>query len=298
MTQRDPFRKCRLLVIVTSTVLIPSSASANAAMGLAFNIFPFDIWLVFVFATVLFEAWAFARAFKQPFSSCLTRAIAANVLTAIVGVEITEVFFHGLVLFGSPLNPNPFLQTLVLFTAFGVVSAFLEAAAWDKLAYNAGKSAQMTSLGVHLAAIPIGLVILLIPAHPYTGLQNQVNYARIDFERQVSYGLTKFTRKNHTLPKARSYDEMLMIIKPFMGRFADDKDYWAADYPAEFGRFSMGKSRKPILTEWNSSAKRDGETDKTQWLTRGRINGVPHGIVIQGDYISITHDPKLLGVSK
>ena len=108
-------------------LLIPASASANGAMSLALATFAWTPWLVYVAVTVLFEAAAMGRWMGIPFVHALRYSLGANFVTAVIGG-----FFSGIIsymflgMFGSTLNPNPFGQTLVVFTLFGIGSACIE----------------------------------------------------------------------------------------------------------------------------------------------------------------------------
>src|SRR5207248_11240675 len=68
------------------------------------------------------------------------------------------------------------------------------------------------------------------------------------FRSQVRYGLSQYVKTNHALPKAVSYEDLLNTLKPNLGRARFESDCWAADYQAEFTRFSTGEAHKPFLT--------------------------------------------------
>src|SRR5438874_502307 len=97
--------RMRVILMAGLLMLLPIPAFANGAMGLALSIFTWPMWLVYVVATVLFEAWAMGRGLRLPFSQALRLSFWANLLTAVVGG-----FFSGIIgysffgMFGSRLN--------------------------------------------------------------------------------------------------------------------------------------------------------------------------------------------------
>jgi hypothetical protein len=263
-------------------------------MGLAFGIFPFGPWLVFVVATVLFEAWAFGRVLRVPFSKALAVSCAANFLTAVFGLYLAEVFFHGFVIIGTRLNPNPFGQTVVLFLGFAIVSAAIEFPFWDTVVKGVNRSVLWPSIAIHLLTVPLGLIILLIPPRPYTGLEMQVRGTRRSTQQDIANQLNDYVKKNKKLPPVHNYPELLQFLSPKLRRFGGP-DLWAAELPVAYSRFSTGDQPRRSRMEWNASAKLDPEADDRVWLARMRSDGSAEGIYLQGGYAWYTTHAELLG---
>ena len=284
----------RILCYGGILLLAATPASANASMGLAFGIFPFGPWLVFVIATVLFEAWAFSKPLKLELPRAVAISAAANFLTAIFGLMLAEVFFHGLVIVGSRMNPNLFAQTMILFTVFAIGSGIVEYGIWDLFAKRK-KGFMLQSVGIHLLTVPLGLAILLIPSHPYRGMEGYVEHYRAWYRQEVAFQLDKYIRKEKRLPPVHSYEELVEFLRPQLGWIGQDPCAWAAELPVDLGRFSTGEKPQKVLVEWNPKAKYDPDSDETVWLSRSRANGKPHGIVLMLGSAQYVRDGKSLG---
>lgn len=284
----------RLFCLCACFALSPAPASANGSMGLAFGIFPFGPWLIFVIATVLFEAWAFGRALKIEPPRAVTISVAANFLTALFGLMLAEVFFHGLVIVGSRMNPNPLAQTVILFTVFAIASGIVEYGVWD-LFVKRKSGFILQSIGIHLLTVPLGLVILLVPSHPYRGMEGYVEYYRRWYREEIARGLNDYLHQNKKLPPVHSYKELEQFLKPKLGFLASDPSSWAAELPVNLTRFSTGDAPRKIEVEWNSSAKFDPRSDGAVWLARSKQNGHPHGIILDGEFAEYVTDPAILG---
>ena len=106
--------------------LIPGPAQADGAMSLALATFTWPMWLAYVVVTVLWEAYALGRWLGLPLGRSLRLSMWANFVTAILGGIPSGILSYSFLgLFGSVLDPNPFGQTLILFTLFGIGSALI-----------------------------------------------------------------------------------------------------------------------------------------------------------------------------
>ena len=273
-------------------LLLPVPAFANGAMSLALATFSWASWLVYVAVTVLYEAAAMGRWLGIPFQSALRYSLGANFVTAILGGFFSGIISYSFLgIFGSELNPNPFWQTVFLFTLFGIVSALVEAIHWPKAGSQKSVSVRprnryVVSLMVHLVGVPIGLAILLFPARPYEGLEMQVNAQRhFWLGRRIKRGLEQYIAQNQAVPPAHTYGEMLETLGPALGRYAKDPNLWAAAYAANYHRFDTGEMHREPVGEWNVAAsgrKLFSHTDRTHevknsdiWLIRWRtVQGV------------------------
>lgn len=313
----------RLLPLLLTLVclLLPTAASANGAMSLALTTFAWEPWLAYVVVTIVFEAAALGKWLHIPFARALKYSLGANFLTAVLGGFLSGFICALLGFYGGRLNPNPFGQALLLFTLFGSLSALIEAYVWREALLTArGKESRPEGaapvrtmnvigrcLAVHLVGVPLGMAVLLVPSRPYPGLESQVYSARLDYlERdEVKKSLQDYINAHKSLPPVHSYGELLQLLKPNLGHFANDPDLWAAAYLPEYHRFDVTE-RKRQRIEWNDRAAGvkvfDG-TENTLWLLRSRYHGqsplhslFSEGLVLEpGGWIKRATDPKKLG---
>jgi hypothetical protein len=300
-----------ILLLTVVGLLLPTAASANGAMSLALATFGWGMWLPYVVVTVAFEAVMLSRWLRVPMRRALKTSLGANFLTAIIGG-----FFSGILAyifydsFGSRLNPNPFFQNLLLFTLFGVGSACVEAILWDRVVEKSLPAETSTNrpkarprsvlawvLLVHLLGVPVGLGVLLIPARPYPGLEGRVGGERRRLDYAVQKALQGYIMRNHRVPSVQTYEELLELLKPDLDRYAHDPDLWAAAYIPHYARFDTGERRREPL-EWNRSIagrKLSEDSEEILWLTRRTYYGYYQGLIVNGDYVDRTRDPKQLG---
>jgi hypothetical protein len=249
-----------------------------------------------------------------PFKSALRCSLGANFTTAILGGFFSGIISYSFLgIFGSELNPNPFWQTVFLFTLFGLGSALVEAMFWPKAGSQDSVSVRprnryVGSLMVHLVGVPIGLAILLLPARPYVGLEMQVNAQRhFWLGRMIERLLGLYIAEHQTVPPARTYGEMLEALGPALGRYAKDPNLWAATYAANYHRFDTGEMRREPFIEWNVAAsgrKLFSDTDRAKessdpdiWLIRWRTVQSVSGYVLDlsSGNLTRTDDAKKLG---
>jgi hypothetical protein len=282
--------------------LLPSPASANGAMSLALGTFGWELWSVYVVATVLFEAFVMGRWLRLSFGKALLYSLGANFLTAIAGGVISGVVSYGFLgVFGSRLNPNPFAQTLFLFTLFGLGSGLVEAIIWReskpvRSGEVTGRRVLALSLAAHLVGVPLGLAILLAPDRPYRGLEMQVEGERGWLENSLRNALNEYIAEHQALPPDRTYEEVLERLRPRLDRFGTDPGLWAAAYRADYHRFDTGERRRAPI-EWNAAAAGEKPFEgppRTIWRTRSCWDGWCTGLVFDGG-VRRTSDRQMLG---
>jgi len=276
-------------------------------MSLALATFAWAPWLGYVVATILYEAWAFGRVLELPWKRALGRSVAANALTAGIGGCASGVLAHPFLgIFGSTLNPNPLAQTLLLLAAFGLVSAWVEALVWLELAAPTGLSSRRLmarSCLIHMAGVPLALVILLMPVRPYPGLESQAHAQRFFWlgRHEVRKALEQFIGLHQRVPSVETYGELLEVLRPDLGRFGSDRDLWTAAYAPSYQRFDTGEARRGATVEWNArpagfAEVLQGELLGPIWLTRVRTYGRAEGLVMEtGGRVRATSDPVALG---
>ncbi|HTE19168.1 MAG TPA: hypothetical protein VK689_12400, partial [Armatimonadota bacterium] len=211
-----------------SLLLAAGPASANGAMSLALGTFGWDLWGSYVLAIVLFEALFLGRCLRVPLGKALIYSLGANLLTAVVGGSVSGIFSYGFLgVFATRLNPNPFGQTLLLFTLFASLSAPVEAWVSSGAPSTLGGTSRRgrtlaLALAVHLLAVPLGLAILLLPVRPYGGLESQVAGERQSIQREVVRALNQYVADHESLPPDRTYGEVLERLRPQLGSFVDE----------------------------------------------------------------------------
>lgn len=312
----DGRRLFRLVLIVAACALLPSTALANGAMSLALATFAWTPWLVYVIVTILLEAIALGKWLRVPAAQAIKNSLKANLFTAVLGGFFSGILCALFGFYGGRLNPNPFGQTLFLFTVFGSLSALIEAYAWMRATESQSESNTlppgsaslrrsdviMRCLIVHLIGVPVGLAVLLVPSHPYPGLQGQVYAARVIYleQHELKKALTEYISEHQSIPPVGSYAELLQLLRPQLGRFANDPDLWAAAYLPDYSRFdTTDKQQQPI--EWNkevAAAKINYDTESAIWLIRSRYDGFAEGLVLTNVIIRRTTSLEELGYSK
>jgi len=294
--------------LALACVLLPSAARADGAMGLALATFAWGPWLAYVVVTVVFEAAAMGRWLRVHLAAALSCSLRANLLTALLGGFFSGIACVFIGFYGNEMNPNPFGRTLWLFTLFGSVSALVEASVWRRAVPNgAGPVGGATPRRrdvlarcwlVHLAGVPLGLAVLLLPARPYPGLEQQVYATRIFFfqQRQLRDALQTYVDDHRALPAARSYGELLQRLRPGLGRYADDPGLWAAAYVPDYRRFDTRERRRHPI-EWNPRAggyRLPDDPTGPLWLVRSRyFGGSFEGLVLEpGGWVKWSHNPQ------
>jgi hypothetical protein len=292
-------------------LLVPARAYANYAWHYAFATFLPDYWLWYVLVTILFEALVLGRWLRVPGATSLFLSLLANAITALAGYVVANIFpSFPFGVFGSEMNPNPFFDALLLFTLFGIGSGFVEGFIWHiAVAETGSKEPRTRTLGrsvvVHVAVVPIGLAILLIPARPYGDLESAVRQHRTHYPMtSLQDALSAYVVQHGRLPYARDFDDLIRRMQPQMIGFEHSKDLWAIAYEPSYSRFATGDDRRGPKCEWNPAASglRIGEGDPPNlWITRRRVPGwtegysgiiMEHGVIY---FMSRASDGVLLG---
>jgi hypothetical protein len=275
-----------LLVLLTA-----QPALANGAMSLALATFAWGPWLLYVAATVVFEAALMGRWLGIRFARALWTSLLANGLTCILGTVLCCSGIFGYMLlgvFGSRLDPNPLGQTLLAFTLFALVSAYLEAFLWIDDALEGPsrghKEVLKRSLVVHLLGVPVGLCILLAPERPYAGLESQVAGLRRRDDRELLRALQEYVVEHEALPQDRTFGGVLQRLRPRLSpdAHAHRRDGWTLAYEPVYHRFDRREMRRNPI-EWNAAlaGKRLGTGPlRTLWLCRSRNNSFEWGWVV------------------
>jgi hypothetical protein len=285
-------------------LLAASPAHANGAMSLALTIFEWRTWLLYVAATLVFEAWALGKLLRVPLGRSIGVSLVANLLTGLLGASCL-----GMVAYGAPenrLNPNPFGHTLTVFLVYGLLSALVEANFWASASplIMSWRQLAQRSIVVHLLGVPLGLAILLAPARPYRGLEMQVGTNRqLGFHhRDLAKALEKYVTRHGRLPPARSYAEMLEMVRSDLGEVGKWPDLWASAYQPVYHRFDTGEARRGPMIEWNAALAADRRPAErlpaTVWVIRkkypdgyyGGLTWTPYTVIFKWVY-----RPALLG---
>lgn len=261
----------RGLIIVTALAL-SASAHANGAMGLGLEMFELSYWFAYVGVTVVLEAWLIGRWIGQSWPVSLGLSILANLFTGVMcgGWGFCAPFLHTIFV-GDSMNPNLFLNAVALLLVFAVPSAIFESLIWNRARKEAHEGKVMLrSIGVHLATVPVGLTILLIPAEPYRGLVGDRYQLRHDIKRAVQdYVYDKEHAPTQSDPK-----KLIEELQPYMRWGSTDKAIYGL-YRQDRGRFSTGENWKyPVEVNkavLGKKVKLEGEEnapEQVEWFLR------------------------------
>jgi hypothetical protein len=246
----------------------PIVVLANGAMGLGLEMFDIGFWFAYVAITIVFEACFIGRWAGIPWSKCLGISILANSITGVCCPQLAAVGLHTPFV-GSNLNPNPFWNAVVLFTGFGVISSVIEFTVWSLFVKN--KPFMVRTVTAHLFGVPISLAILLIPWHPYRGLELVTTYQRrFAIERWAERDLQAKIQETEQIPDFETVEEAINSTRT--DNF--EPDIWASAYIPSYNRFSTNEGKQKPL-EWNRSlngVRLGGDEEKWVWLIRPPIN--------------------------
>jgi hypothetical protein len=106
--------------------------------------------------------------------------------------------------------------------------------------------------------------------------------------RDLAKALESYVARHERLPPAKSYAEMLEMVRADLGAAGKWSDLWAAAYQPEYHRFDTGEARRVPIVEWNASLatapwsmKRQPET---VWVIRSKsVPGYARGLTWQID---------------
>jgi hypothetical protein len=259
---------------------------ANGAMGLAYELFDYRSWFVYVVVTVVFEAWWIGRWMPHPWTLSVLYSLLANGLTALLGLSCFVPFLHAS-LWGPPENPNPLGNAVAIFVGMGLVSAVFESYVWRLSDRKApGFKVFIRSLSAHAIGVILAFVIFLVPSRPYKGLE-----IRTDRQRRILWILSKRPLNawvgdhDNRLPSQEQIHQIIDGSGPLA---------WTVWYQPEFGRFDIGESRQhPFKIEWNPSytkidlEKHNGDT----WVCRlfNDDGSEKAGLILRDSQFDVTH---------
>lgn len=254
------------LLALGSFVALSATASANAAMGLALEMFEFRTWIVYACVMVLLEAWLIGTKLGFAWLNSILLSLLFNLITAFTCViGCFAPFLHGTFI-GSQLNPNPFFDAVFLLALFGVISGGVEGFFWGtalRLRREA-KPVLLRSIGAHLIGVPVALVILLIPARPYRGLEASTGFQRSFFVRLAVRGAYRErSSKPGPFRQFGTFDELMAAVPPDRAHTDD----WAARYEPDYHRFDTGEmKRRRIRAELNPGFPKAGNWAIKIWF--------------------------------
>lgn len=128
---------------------------------------------------------------------------------------------------------------------FAIPSAVIEAFVWaPRLEKSRHNSVVLTSLWVHLALVPVGLAILLIPEQPYRSLEAWSGSSRRESLKEIEQAIQVFISEKERFPLARTTDDLLKEVSPYLSKpEAAARAFTQIDY----SRFSTGRV---LQVEW------------------------------------------------
>ena len=303
-------RRFGLIALLTA---MSSLAFANAAMGLALEMFEYRTWIVYVLTMIGFEAWLIGTKGGYSWSTSFTISAAANFVTAYCYTSLIGVGLHFF-----PINPNPLWYVTKLLFFFGIASGFFEGTVWmcfkAKGPVPAPKSrwhklfqdsVLLRSLVAHIVAVPLALAILLIPSHPYKGLSDLVFYQRRIRLMKVMKSFEFAVQYKGKVPQLTSFSELIKKYAP--DDLKSDPDLWTLAYATDYTRFDTGESRR-VPWEWNPKvsglkvghSNDNGTSLGNIWLCRTYLGGIPQGMILDRDAstIQISFDGTALGLPR
>ena len=300
----------RRLAFVIVTISTGSLAMANGAMGLALEMFEYRTWAVYVVAMIVLEAWLIGTKGGVDWPKSIGISLIANGITAYCCPAFFAVALHG---FG--FNPNPLMYVIQLLFFFGLGSAYLESIIWSfakptvdlpkperRFGQWFQKSVVLRSFVTHMVGIPIALVILLSPSHPYKGLSSIVFYQRRIALTDVMKAFGQSLSGKAQVPGVHSLADLIDTYAPdFVKR---KPDVWSIAYLPDYDRFDTTERRR-IPWEWNAKAagmristeSGDSTSLGSIWLCRAYAGGLYNGFVLNRDdgEVHLSTDPQALG---
>ncbi len=285
---------------------LPASALSNGDMGLAYQMFDYRYWYVYITFTVLFEAWYMGVKSDMDWFSALGASLFANLASAILPMVCCIPMLHGSFV-GSPLKPNPFMNAVALLFGFGVVSALIEGALWQAIAerYLGTSNLKVLSrmMQAQMIVATVGLGIFLIPERPYLGMASTQSFWRREQMRSCLKSYFANQDEQGRLPTVSSAEDLTSRF-PARGDDHWKEDQWSCAYIPDYTRFSFGQNRahafelNPKLSGLN--IEKYFEKHEEIWVLRIRDKktGKCLGYVHSRDSSSWrvdTNDPKRLG---
>lgn len=228
-------------------LVLPVAAMANGAMGLGLEIFDLRYWAAYVVAMVGAEAWLIGRAIGISWPKSLLTSLVANLLTAMLcGMGCFAPFLHT-----QGEEANPLFQSVVVLAFFAIPSALFESIAWGYAkgqGLNADPPTWKRAIAVHLALVPVGLAVLLIPERPYRGIEILSVAPRRRAMLTVAKSVDAYVEKKGKMPDAMSPEALLSELREANVE-VHAKAHLAFEVP-RYPRFSTGQML-PVRWQFN-----------------------------------------------
>lgn len=297
----------RRIALVSVMACLAANACANGAMGLGMEMWDLRYWAAYVVAMVVLEAWLIGKCLRLAWWKSLLVSGAANSVTGwLCGAGgMCAPFLHGSII-GDEVNPSPFLNSVALLAIFALPSALIESTIWLRLRPSGMSEWRLLwrVVWVHLATIPVGLAILLIPERPYLGMEATTSIRRKILLFEAGNALQNYIWTNHKMPDGRTPEAMVASLQPYqtypdkpillafheprLTRFATA---WDLRYPLEINRSLLGRH---IVESSNE--------ERLVWFLRPRFDGSGYQWGLAVDLSSGTvkrmRDTKVLGYTK
>jgi len=285
-----------------------ATASANGAMGLGLEMFDLRYWFAYVVAMVVLEAWLIGRWAKVSWPASLGISILANLITGVMcgGIGCFAPFLHGAFV-GSAIDPVPFLNAIVLLAAFAVPSGWVESLVWRACLRKSTETKFVArSLIVHLATVPVGLSILLIPDRPYLGLESTTAWhRRLVLVGEVRKAAEWYIGEKAQIPPETDARALGQTLEAYRDPDEGKSSLVSALFQPGFSRFSFGEDwTRPFEINKTIVGRKfidaEGEVDeKWAWWVRPPYDGSGYqwGLIVELNYgqVKMSHDAKELG---
>ncbi len=216
-------------------------------MGLGLEMWDLRYWFSYVLAMIVLESWLIGRWAKLSWPVCIGVSVLANAVTGFgcgAAGLVAPILHYPIV--GSTFNPNPFVNSVALLLLFSIPSAWIESIVWrwTTKPKEIGKFVKRVFL-VHLAMVPVGLAILLIPERPYVGMEAFTSsWRRMEF-RSLRDEIGTYIGEQERLPVSTNVRGVATELAPYLNSTSSDFAY--SLYEPDFGRFSIGERwRKPF----------------------------------------------------
>lgn len=288
-------------------LLLAAGAQANGAMGLGLEMFDLRYWFAYVAAMVVLEAWLIGRWLKLGWPASLGVSLLANFFTGVFcgGMGLCAPFLHGSFV-GSQLNPNPFINAVVLLSMWALPSAYVESVIWRRAAKRPDHWLVIKrSLLVHVLTVPLGLAILLIPERPYRGAESLTQMHRRIKLKYVERGLEAAIGESGAVPARAEPAALIKQIAPYLDPDDPVDELEAVFYEPRFSRFATGEARKhPLEINRRLLGRKIPESSQSieeqwMWFARPADNrtGYQWGLAIETGTgrVHVTRDRKQLG---
>ncbi|MGC4045286.1 MAG: hypothetical protein QM758_15955 [Armatimonas sp.] len=281
----------RWLVLTFALIFLAAPANANGGMALVYGTFRWNYWLIYVAVTVLFEALVLGWWAKSGFGRALGISVGANAVTGLLGAGFSGIF--GYMVYGvgasNYVEPNPLVHATFCLVVGGIISALIESIFWTK---EASRPAVRATLLVHLAGVPLALMILLIPARPYGGLEGQANFRRHFVKAAIAGALEESIQSSESKPfyAPKNWGELIKRVQPALSkreRTYSNEVLQVTGFRSHFGRFDTREEyREPCEFNPALAGKDLRKLERSEWLVRWTGNGWSDGFTVEENGIT------------